>query len=87
MDTTDFIVTVHLALKQFLYPHTNTVFEWAYMFMALNATVNNIPVISWRSVLLVEETGVLGKNHRSAVTDCFVLDLDRDFDHLLLHKY
>jgi hypothetical protein len=25
---------------------------------------NNISVISWRSVLLVEETGVLGENHR-----------------------
>jgi hypothetical protein len=26
--------------------------------MVLNATFNNISVISWRSVLLVEETGV-----------------------------
>jgi hypothetical protein len=30
-----------------------------------NATFNNISVISWWSVLLVEETGVLGENHRS----------------------
>jgi len=29
--------------------------------MVLNATFNNISVISWRSVLLVEETGVHGK--------------------------
>ena len=29
-----------------------------------NATVNNISVISWRSVLLVEETRVPGENHR-----------------------
>ena len=29
-----------------------------------NATFNNISVISWRSVLLVEETGVPGENHR-----------------------
>jgi len=29
-----------------------------------NATFNNISVISWRSVLLVEEMGVLGENHR-----------------------
>jgi len=28
-----------------------------------NATFNNISVISWRSVLLVEETGVPGENH------------------------
>ena len=33
--------------------------------MVLNATFNNISVISWRSVLLVEEeTRVPGKNHR-----------------------
>jgi len=29
-----------------------------------NTTFNNISVISWMSVLLVEETGVLGENHR-----------------------
>ena len=29
----------------------------------LNVTVNNIPVISWRSILLVEETRVPGENH------------------------
>ena len=28
-----------------------------------NATFNNISVISWRSVLSVEETGVPGKSH------------------------
>ena len=32
--------------------------------MVLNATFNNISAISWRSVLLVEETGGPGKNHR-----------------------
>ena len=32
--------------------------------MVFNATFNNISVISWRSVLLVEETGVPGENHR-----------------------
>jgi len=33
--------------------------------MVLNATFNNISsVISWRSVLLVEETGGPGENHR-----------------------
>jgi len=36
--------------------------------MVFNATYNNIPVISYLSVLLVEETGVPGENHRS-VTD------------------
>jgi len=31
--------------------------------MAFYATFNNISVISWRSVLLVEETGVPRENH------------------------
>jgi hypothetical protein len=34
------------------------------MAMVFNATFNNISAISWRSVLLVEETGVLGEKHR-----------------------
>ena len=34
--------------------------------MAFNATVNNISVISWRPVLLVEETGVPRETHRSS---------------------
>ena len=32
--------------------------------MVFNATFNNISVISWRSVLLVEETGVPEENQR-----------------------
>jgi hypothetical protein len=32
--------------------------------MVFNATFNNISVISWRSVLLVEETGGPEENHR-----------------------
>ena len=43
--------------------------EWkinglAGWFMVFNATFNNISVISWLSVLLVEETGVPGENYR-----------------------
>ena len=34
--------------------------------MVFNATFNNIPVISWHSVLLVEETGVPGENQQPA---------------------
>jgi len=38
--------------------------------MVFNATFNNISAISWRSVLLVEETGVPEENHRPPqVTD------------------
>jgi hypothetical protein len=32
--------------------------------MVFNATFNNVSVISWLSVLLVEETGGPGENHR-----------------------
>jgi len=32
--------------------------------MVVNVTFNNISAISWRSVLLVEETGGPGENHR-----------------------
>jgi hypothetical protein len=38
--------------------------------MVLSATFNNISVISWRSVLLMDETGVPGENaDLSQVTD------------------
>jgi len=33
-------------------------------FMVFNDTFNNMSVIWWRSVLLVEETGGPGENHR-----------------------
>jgi hypothetical protein len=36
-------------------------FGW---FMVFDATFNNISVKSWLSVLLLEETGISGKNHR-----------------------
>jgi hypothetical protein len=38
------------------------------MVMMLNATSKNISVISWRSVLLVEETGVPEENHRAVTS-------------------
>ena len=41
----------------------NTVLRVRVMFMVFNATVNNISIISWQSVLLVQEIGALGKNH------------------------
>jgi len=44
-----------------------TKFLFRFRFMVFSATFNNISIISWRSVLLVVETGVLGDNHRSAV--------------------
>ena len=42
---------------------------WYFLFvcsMMFNATFNNISVISWQSVLLVEETGEPGENYQPA---------------------
>ena len=36
------------------------------MIMVFNATFNNITIISWQSLLLVEETGAPGEKHRPA---------------------
>jgi hypothetical protein len=36
--------------------------------MVLNATFNNISVILWQSVLVVEETGVLRENQQLVAT-------------------
>ena len=36
--------------------------------MVFNDTFNNISAKSWRSVLLVKETGVSGENHRPAAS-------------------
>jgi hypothetical protein len=38
-------------------------YGWGVSGMVFNVTFNNISVISWRSVLLEEETGVPGENH------------------------
>ena len=39
-------------------------FMFVGFFMVFNATFNNISVILWWSVLLVEETGVPAEKHR-----------------------
>ena len=38
--------------------------DWLIWFWCFNATFNNISAISWRPVLVVEEAGVPGENHR-----------------------
>jgi hypothetical protein len=43
-------------------------FGWFYGFIVFNAILNTILVISWRSVLLMEETGVPGESHRPAAS-------------------
>ena len=43
------------------------------LFMVLNTTFNNMSVISWRSGLLVDKTGVPGENHRSVASHSHTL--------------
>jgi len=40
--------------------------------MVFNTTFNNITVISWQSVSLVEETRVPRENHRTSNRKCYV---------------
>jgi len=46
-----------------LFLNYSNLFKIGVRVMVFNATFNNISVISW-SVLLMEETGVPGENHR-----------------------
>ena len=41
--------------------------------MVFNATFNNISVISWRSVLLIKESGVPGEKHLSPRTNYHIM--------------
>jgi hypothetical protein len=41
--------------------------EYRVRVIGFNTTFNNISVISWQSVLLLEETGGPGENHRPVV--------------------
>jgi hypothetical protein len=47
-------------------------FLWVKV-IVFNATFNNISVIWWGLVLLVEETGVQGENHRPVTSHCQTL--------------
>jgi hypothetical protein len=56
-------------ILDFLYQEGQIIFlppvdNEGFGFMVFKATFSNISDISWRSVLLVEETGVFGENHR-----------------------
>ena len=50
--------------KKPLEPRSGIIHRLKFRFMVFNVTLNNISVISWWSVLLMEETGVPRENHR-----------------------
>jgi hypothetical protein len=50
-------------------PHHFRIFRVRVRVMVFNATFNNISVISWWSVLLVEKTRVLGEDYHTIKLD------------------
>jgi hypothetical protein len=56
-----------LAILLCIFVHMHELF-WLVGWLVFNATFNNISFISWQSVLLVEETGGPGENHRPAAS-------------------
>ena len=50
--------------------HSIAIIKVWFGFMVFNATFNNISAILGRSVVLLEETGMPGENHRSAPSYC-----------------
>jgi hypothetical protein len=58
------LICVHSVLVSTLLTYIKHERRVTIRVMVFNATFNNILVIFWRSVLMVEETGVPGVNHR-----------------------
>ena len=54
-----------IAIKLAIFPELSIPIIYGHWIMVFSATFNNISVISWHSVVLVEETGVPEENHRS----------------------
>ena len=69
----DINITYHIDMWYILYHMENKLKQWLVVFVRVivfNATFNNISVILWQSVLLVEETGVPEENHwPAAISD------------------
>jgi hypothetical protein len=57
--------------------HRKLLFWFVFEFIMFNATFNNISAISWRSILLVEETGVPAENHRPVTNKLYHIMLYR----------
>jgi hypothetical protein len=58
----------YISFTYFTDVNTKPFKAWWVRVIVLNATFNNISVTSWRSVLLVEETGVPGEHHLPAAS-------------------
>ena len=59
-----FCHAIQFTLKNTWWPNWKIVLVWWWWFLVLNVTFSNISAILRRPVLVVEEAGVPGKNHR-----------------------
>ena len=57
------------------------------IFMVFIATFNNISALSWRSVLLMKETGIPGENHRPVASHGQTLNIWVDSCYCYLYIY
>jgi hypothetical protein len=64
-DNTGYYIVAQCKPHQKMQGITKMLVMVSYM---INVTFNNISAISWRSVLLMEETGVPGENHWPAAS-------------------
>ena len=65
LSTVIFYIQVQITYIQYVYTLSSEyTCRFHFDFWCFNATFNNISAISWRPVLVVEEAGVPGENHR-----------------------
>ena len=66
-----------IVLKRYIIEVLNINFFSIYIliFWCFNANFSNISAISWRPVLVVEEAGVPGENHRPRANNWYTLSL------------
>jgi len=54
--------------NRFMIFENKLVTQFGLVYIAFDTLFNNISIVSWRSVLLMEETGVPGENHRPSAS-------------------
>jgi hypothetical protein len=57
-----------------------------FTFMVFNATFSNISAIPWRPVLMVEEAGVPGENHRPWASNFLIYNWEKNIEELLKNQ-
>jgi hypothetical protein len=74
------LIGSHQSLLNLIFAVRNPIYRVGVRVMVSSATFDNISAISWRSVLLVEETGVPGEKHPTWHKS------QAKFYHIMLHR-